>query len=315
MALVSLADVQKAAGSIADIVVRTPLLPAASWAGGELWLKPENLQPTGAFKLRGAFHAVASLPPEQRSAGIVAHSSGNHAQAVAYSARHFGVPCVVVMPDVSVPSKIEATRALGAEVVLVPADERLPRCAWYVAERGMTLVPPFDNADIIAGQGTIGLEIVADLPDVDRVLVPVGGGGLASGVATAVTGLRPRAQVIGVEPELAGQVADGLAAGHLVNWPSERSGQTIADGVRTNPSELTFAHLRARLAGVVTVAEGEILAAVRRLAGSARLVVEPSGALPVAAYLKHPYPGRTVAVLSGGNIDPALLSQVLGAGR
>src|SRR4051812_34415261 len=223
MALVSLTDVQKAAEAIKDVAVRTPLLPAASWAGGELWLKPETLQPTGAFKLRGAFHAIASLPPGQRSAGIVAHSSGNHAQAVAYAARHFGVPCVVVMPDVSVPLKIAATRALGAEVVLVPADERLSRCEWYVTERGMAMVPPFDHPDIIAGQGTIGLEIVADLPDVDRVLVPVGGGGLASGVATAVTELLPRAEVIGVEPVLAGQAAEGLAAGRLVDWASERS--------------------------------------------------------------------------------------------
>jgi len=312
MELISLADVRAAATSIAGVAVRTPLL-AAPWAG-ELWLKPESLQPIGAFKIRGAYHAIASLPPERRAAGIVTHSSGNHGQAVAYSARAFGVPSVVVMPDVAEPSKVAATRALGAEVLLVPPAERASRMAELIESRGMNPVPPFDHRDVIAGQGTVGLEIVEDLSTVDVVLVPVGGGGLASGVATAVKALRPGAAVIGVEPETAADARDSLRAGELVVWPVERTYATSADGLRTSLSELTLAHLRAHLDDIVTVSEEEISATVGVLARQARLVVEPSGAVAPAAYLhrgKELPAGRTVAVLSGGNIDPAALARIL----
>jgi threonine dehydratase len=312
MDLISLADVRAAAKNIEGVAVRTPLLP---WLGHDgLWLKPESLQPVGAFKMRGAYHAVACLPAEQRAAGVVTHSSGNHGQALAYAARAFGVPAVVVMPDVAPPVKIAATRALGAEIVLVPPAERLSRMRQLVAERGLSPIPPFDHRDVIAGQGTVGLEIVEDLPGVEVVLVPVGGGGLASGVATAVKALRPSATVIGVEPADAADAQESLATGALVEWPIERTYQTIADALRVQLSELTFAHLRARLDGIVTVTDDEIRSTVGRLARTARLVVEPGGAVAAAAFLhrRDELPsGATVAVLSGGNISPELLTAAL----
>jgi threonine dehydratase len=288
------------------------LLP---WLDGDgLLLKPESLQPTGAFKVRGAQHAVACLTAERRAAGVVTHSSGNHGQALAYAARPFGAPCVVVMPDVAPPVKIAATRALGAEVVLVPPAERVACMERLVAERGLSPIPPYDHRDVIAGQGTVGLEIVEDLSEVDVVLVPVGGGGLASGVATAVKALRPAAMVVGVEPEYAADARDSLAVGSLVTWPVEQAYRTIADALRVPLSELTMAHLSARLDGIVTVSDDEIGATVRRLAGTARLVVEPGGAAATAAhfYRRAELPtGRTVAVVSGGNIDPQLLRELL----
>jgi threonine dehydratase len=312
MDLVTLTDVRAAAENVKGRVVRTPLL-AAPWAN-QLWLKPESLQPIGAFKLRGAYHAVASLPADVRANGVVAHSSGNHAQALAYAARDFGIPCVIVMPDAALPAKIAATRLLGAEVVLVGATERLTEAASIAADRGMSLIPPFDHPHVIAGQGTVGLEIVEDLPDVACVLVPVGGGGLASGVAAAVKALRPSVAVIGVEPELAGDAAEGFAAGELRQWPLELTYRTIADGLRTNLSERTFAHLRAHVDNVVTVSEKQIEEAMRAIAVGSRLVAEPSGAVSVAGYLAHGEalpPGPAVAVISGGNVDPAALAKVL----
>ncbi|OLE29377.1 MAG: threonine dehydratase [Actinobacteria bacterium 13_1_20CM_3_71_11] len=310
MALVSIDEVRAAADSIRGHAVRTPLLPF----GDELWLKPENLQPVGAFKIRGATHALTRLPDETRRAGVITHSSGNHGQALAYAGRLLGTPVVVVMPDNAPPVKIEATRRFGAEVVLVPAADRERRTHALAAERGLRIVPPYDHPDIIAGQGTVGLEIVADLPDVATVLVPVGGGGLASGVATAVTALAPGAAVIGVEPALAADAADSLAAGELRTWTTDERYRTVADGLRTPLSELTFAHLRARLDRIVTVTEEQILDTVPLLARAARIVAEPSGAVAVAAYLhrRHELPaGRTVAVVTGGNIDPALLARLL----
>ncbi|GHJ50736.1 serine/threonine dehydratase [Nonomuraea sp. TT08I-71] len=313
MELVSIADVQAAADDIAGAVVRTPLLPTL-W-DDELWLKPENLQPVGSFKLRGATHAVARLDPAARSRGVVTHSSGNHGQALAYAARAFGVPCTVVVPEGAPQVKVARMRALGADVRLVPPARRLAAAEQVVVDTGAVLVPPFDHPWIIAGQGTIGLEIVADLPDVDVVLVPVGGGGLSSGVATAVKALRPSAAVVGVEPLLAADARDSLAAGEVVVWDVERTYRTCADGLRTNLSELTFAHLRGRLDGIVTVTEDEIVAALGRLLGEARLVAEPSGAVALAARLFHRDelpPGRTVAVVTGGNADPHVLAAALG---
>ncbi|MFE9651853.1 threonine/serine dehydratase [Micromonospora sp. NPDC006431] len=312
MELISIEDVQAAADDIAGTVVRTPLLPA-SW-DDELWLKPESLQPVGSFKLRGATHAVARLDPAARSRGVVTHSSGNHGQALAYAARAFGVRCSVVVPEGAPQVKVDQIRVLGAEVRFVPRARRLPEAERIAADTGATLVPPFDDRRIIAGQGTIGLEIVADLPDVDVVLVPVGGGGLSSGVATAVKALRPSATVVGVEPLLAADAQESLAAGELVVWDVERTYRTSADGLRTNLSELTLAHLRERLDGIITVTEEEIAATMGRLAREARLVVEPSGAVAVAARLFHADAlpsGRTAAVLTGGNVDPAVLASVL----
>jgi len=264
--VISLDDVRAAAGSVAGRVVRTPLLPMP---GGDLWLKPENLQPVGAFKVRGATHALAMLAPEVRARGVITHSSGNHGQALAYAGRALGVPVTVVMPDVAPPVKVGATRALGAEVILVPPADRESRTLALVEERGLTLVPPYDHPDIIAGQGTVGLEILEDLADVDLVLVPVGGGGLSSGVSTAVKALAPGTAVWGVEPALAADAADSLAAGELRPWTTEERYRTVADGLRTSLSELTFAHLRARLDGIVTVTEEEILATVPLLARTA----------------------------------------------
>lgn len=307
MELVELADIQAAARTIAAVAVRTPLLPSP-WSA-QLWLKPENLQPTGAFKVRGATHAVARLPASQRAAGVITESSGNHGLAVAYAARRHRIDCVVVMPEQAAPHKVAAIRALGAEVVRVPAADRTAATATFAARRGLALVPPFDHRDVIAGQGTVGLEIVDDLP-VDLVLVPVGGGGLASGVATAVKARRPEAAVIGVEPELAADARESLAAGRLRRWPVEQTYRTVADGLRTQLSALTLAHLRARLDGIVTVTEDEILGTARGMLREARLVVEPSGAVAAAAYLhrRAELPaGRTVAVISGGQLAPELL--------
>ncbi|WP_406038951.1 threonine/serine dehydratase [Micromonospora sp. NBC_00898] len=312
MELITIDDVRAAAHDIAGTVVRTPLLPSP-W-DDELWLKPESLQPVGSFKLRGATHAVARLDPAVRARGVVTHSSGNHGQALAYAARAAGVPCTVVVPEGAPPVKVDRIRALGAEVRLVPPARRLPEAERIAADTGATLVPPFDDRRIIAGQGTIGLEIVADLPEVDVVLVPVGGGGLSSGVATAVKALRPSAAVIGVEPLLAADARDSLAAGEVVVWDVERTYRTSADGLRTNLSALTLAHLRDRLDGIVAVTEEEIGAAMGRLVREARLVVEPSAAVAVAARLFHrdELPsGRTVAVVTGGNVDPARLASVL----
>ncbi|MEH1099142.1 threonine ammonia-lyase [Micromonospora sp. CPCC 205561] len=312
MELVSIDDVRGAAADIAGTVSRTPLL-RTGW-DPELWLKPESLQPVGSFKLRGATHAVARLTPAERARGVVTHSSGNHGLALAYAASAAGVPCRIVVPEGAPAVKVDRIRALGVEVLLVPPPRRGPEAARIAATTGAVLVPPFDDRRIIAGQGTVGLEIVEDLPDVDVVLVPVGGGGLSSGVATAVAALRPATAVIGVEPELAADAQESLAAGSVVVWGEERTYRTMADGLRLPPSELTLAHLRARLDRVVTVTEEEIGAAMGRLVRDARLVVEPSGAVAVAARLFHAAelpPGRTVAVVTGGNVDPAVLAGVL----
>jgi threonine dehydratase len=320
--LVTLADVQTAADHIAGVAVRTPLIASPSWPG--FWLKPENLQPVGAFKVRGAVHAVACLPDGARANGVITHSSGNHGQALAYAARRAGMPCVVVMPDVSPTVKVEAVRRMGAEVELVPFAQRWARTDAIATSRGMTIIPPFDHADVIAGQGTVGLEIMADAPDVAAILVPVGGGGLASGVATVAKALSPRTRVIGVEPELAADAVDSLAAGRVVVWPLDQTVRTVADGLRTNLSELTLAHLTAHLDGIVTVTEAEILSTVGSLARTARLVAEPSGAVAPAAWLHHAdqvrerfglKDGPVVAVVSGGNLDPAVLAAAILADR
>ncbi|CCH27780.1 threonine/serine dehydratase [Actinosynnema sp. NPDC047251] len=311
MALVTISDIRAAAALIAPVVVRTPLLRFDD----RLSLKPENLQPVGAFKIRGAYHALARLPEQQRARGVVAYSSGNHAQAVAFAAREFGVPATIVVPENAPEVKIAATRAWGAEVVLVPMAQRESRAHELAEERGTTLIPPFDHPDVIAGQGTVGLEVVEDAPAVDVVLVPVSGGGLISGVAAAVKALRPAARVVGVEPAFAADAAESLRAGELVRWPAADRERTSADGLRAEPSDLTFAHIQTFVDDIVTVTEEQIADAVRRLAGRARLVVEPSGAVAVAAYLADAerWPQRTVAVVSGGNIDPAAYLRLLSA--
>ena len=319
MKLVGVEQIRWAAADLAGVAVRTPLLPQL-WADADrsLWLKPESLQPIGSFKIRGAYNAIAAVPADVRARGVITHSSGNHGQAVAYAAGLFGILAVVVIPRVAPAIKVDAVRRLGAEVVLVDGGERLDATEKLAAERDLTVIPPFDHPDVIAGQGTVGLEILADLPTVDVVLVPVGGGGLASGVSAAVKAIRPETAVYGVEPDLAPDARDSLTAGRIVPYTDEQRYATIADGMRTLLSELTLAHLRAYLDGIVTVTEDEIRAAVGLLARDAHLVAEPSGATPVAAYRFHAAQlpaGRTVAVVSGGNIDPALLAELVSRPR
>ena len=313
MQLVTIDDIRAAAERIRGMVVRTPLL-RAPWGDPDrpLWLKPENLQAIGAFKVRGAFNAIARLDDTTRARGVVAYSSGNHAQAVAYAAAAFGVPAHIVMPAETPQIKVTATRSHGAEVVLCGAGQREMVADDLVVRTGGVLIPPFDHPDVIAGQGTIGLEVVEDLPDVVNVIVPVSGGGLASGIGTAVKALVPSAKVFGVEPELAADTAEGLAAGHRVDWSIDDRNRTIADGLRSQPSDLTFAHLQRVLDGLFTVSENEIREAVRELALRAHLVAEPSGATALAAYRSaQTPPGPTVLVVSGGNVEPALLAEIL----
>jgi len=311
--MVTLGDIEEAAARIRAFVVRTPLVPAL-WADEDrpLWIKPESLQPIGAFKVRGAFNAIGNLDESVRTRGVVAYSSGNHAQAVAYAAAIFGIPAHIVMPEETPRIKVEATRGHGAEVVLCGAGERERVAARVVQESGAVLVPPFDHPDIIAGQGTIGLEIAEDLPVVDNVVIPVSGGGLASGIGTAIKALCPQARVFGVEPELAADTAEGLRLGRRVDWSIQDRNRTIADGLRSQPSALTFAHLQKVLDEVVTVSEDEIRSAVRELADRAHLISEPSGAVALAAYRRGAIPpGRTVMILSGGNIEPVMRDEIL----
>ncbi|WP_319452302.1 MULTISPECIES: threonine/serine dehydratase [unclassified Mycobacterium] len=313
MELVTVDDIRAAAQRINGSVVRTPLVPAP-WADPQrqVWIKPESLQAIGAFKVRGAFNAIGRLDEDTRARGVVAYSSGNHAQAVAYAAAKFGVPAWIVMPEETPGIKVAATRAHGAEVVLCAAGQRERVADEVVARTGGVLVPPFDHPDVIAGQGTIGLEIADELPDVANVLVPVSGGGLASGIGTAIKALCPRARVYGVEPELAADTVESLRVGHRVDWPIADRNRTIADGLRSQPSELTFAHLQRVLDELITVSENQIRDAVRELALKARLVAEPSGAVTLAAYRNAALPpGPTVLILSGGNIEPALLREIL----
>ena len=311
--LVGLDRIRAAAVLLRGVAARTPLVPFGDPARGQL-LKAESLQPIGAFKLRGAYTAIASLGPDELRRGVITYSSGNHAQGVARAARLLGCPAVVVMPD-NAPA-IKRTRVLadGAEVVTVgPASaERQAIAERLAAERGLAIIPPYDDRRIVAGQGTAGLEIAEDMPDVAAVLVPVGGGGLAAGVAAAITALAPGARLIGVEPELAADARESLAQDRIVRWDADRVSRTIADGTRTQSiGRLNFAHLRVQLDLIVTVTEAEIAAAVRLGAEEARLVVEPSGALPIAAMRFHAaeaglmgLAGPIVGVVSGGNVDP-----------
>jgi len=312
MQLVTIDDIRAAADRIRGSVVRTPLL-SAPWGdpARPLWIKPESLQAIGAFKVRGAFNAIGRLDDASRARGVVAYSSGNHAQAVAYAAAAFGITATIVMPEETPGVKVAATRSHGAEVVLCAAGQREKVADEVVARTGGVLVPPFDHPDVIAGQGTIGLEIAEDLPDVATVLIPLSGGGLASGIGTAIKALCPGARVIGVEPELAADTAQGLAAGHRVDWSIEDRNRTIADGLRSQPSELTFAHLQQVLDDVITVSENDIRDAVREIGLRAHLVSEPSGAVALAGYrTAWTPPGPTVTILSGGNVEPDLLAQI-----
>lgn len=316
--LVTLAEIEQAAARLQGVALRTPLV---SFPVSEppLLIKAESLQPIGAFKLRGAYNAIARLPQEARGRGVVTHSSGNHAQAVAFTARALNIPVVLVLPHTTPGVKVDACRRLGAEIVYVdPSMEARVGTAERLAEaHGFTLVPPFDDPWIIAGQGTVGLEIMQDKPNTEVVLVPVGGGGLLSGIATAVKGIRPEAKVIGVEPALAADARASLRAGRRIAWAAEETSRTIADALRVQEvGVLPFAHIKEYVDDIVVVSEDEIRQAMRRLAREARLIAEPGGAVATAAYLfrrdELPQAASYVAVLSGGNVDPAMLLEVLG---
>ncbi|HEX2221646.1 MAG TPA: threonine/serine dehydratase [Candidatus Limnocylindria bacterium] len=312
--LVTLDEIREAARRIARVALRTPLL---AW-DDSTWLKPESLQPIGAFKIRGAYNKIAGLTDDERARGVITYSSGNHAQAVARAARLLGCRALIVMPDDAPRVKVEGVRRDGAEIVFTPpGSEERHRVAMELAERhGYVMVEPYDDPAIVAGQGTCGLEIVEELREVTTVLVPVSGGGLSAGIATAVKELRPEARVWGVEPELAADARESLESGELVRWPAERTNRTMADGLRTQSlGRLPFLQLRRYLDGIVTVSEAEIADAVRQLAARARLVVEPSGAATAAAHFAGRVPPREgerrVLVVSGGNVDPDRFARIL----
>ena len=315
--LVSLAEITEAARLLASVAVRTPLVPVPGLSR-PLLVKPESLQPTGSFKLRGAYTAISAAGQAAREHGVVAHSSGNHGHAVAYAAALLGVHAVVVVPDTAPKIKIEAIEHYGAELVTVaPAlPARVAAAEELVARHGYVLIPPFDDRRVIAGQGTIGLEIAADCPQADLVVVPVSGGGLIAGIAAAIRACSPQTAVVGVEPELAADARDSFRRGEPVAWPAAAVQRTIADALRVERvGALPFAHIRELVADMITVTENEMLAAVRLLARHARLVAEPGGAAAVAACLfrsrELPRASAPVAVLSGGNIDPQLLASIL----
>jgi len=267
--------------------------------------------------LRGAYNKVASLSAQERRRGVISYSSGNHGQGVAYAARALGAKAIVVMPDNAPKNKIDATAALGAEIVFVGpgSEERRLRAEQLAAEHGYAIVPPYNDEKIIAGQGTVGLEILEDLPNVETVLVPVGGGGLISGVSAAIKLSNPKINVIGVEPELASDAQASLRAGRIVASPAEQVSLTMADGLRTQSiGAHNFEHIRAYVDDIVTVTEDEIREAVRVLSANEKSLPEPSGAVAPAAFLFHsgelPTTNINVAVISGGNIDPNLLRAI-----
>ena len=297
--LVSIDDIRAAAARIRDVARRTPILEA-----GGIALKCENLQPMGAFKIRGACNMIAQLAPEARAAGVITYSSGNHGQAVALVAQQFGIRAVVVMPNTAPALKVERVKRYGAEVIQVGPTSlaRKARAEAEAAARGLTIVPPFDHPWIVAGAGTVGLELLEQYPQVTTVFVPVGGGGLASGVAAAIKQTRDDIRIVGVEPEGAPKMSRSMAEGHPVTLEMTSS---IADGLLpVRPGDLTFAHVQAFVDEVVTVDDHAIAAAVRWLFEEARIVAEPSGAVTVAAARAAGLApaGRPLAVISGGNV-------------
>ena len=311
---VTLKDVRQAATRIAGVAVRTPLLRLPLEA--EVYAKPESLQRTGSFKFRGAYNALASLSPEVRARGVVADSSGNHAQGVAAAAHLFGVPACIVIPENAPEIKVERTRAWGAEIVRCPnsSNQRLKIALEIRNSRNLSYIPPFDFEPIIAGTGTIGLEIVEDLTDVDNVLVCVGGGGLLAGIAVAIKTLKPKTRVIGIEPELAADATESFKSGHIVEWDSSLTTRTICDGVRTQSIGIrNFAIISSLVDDIVTVTEDAVRAATRWYALEAKLAVEPTGALTLAAIQSGAVKleGKTVCIVSGGNFDPKLYSSII----
>ena len=306
--LITLYDLTAAAARIAPVAVRTPLLPVdavSEQTGVPVWIKPEMLQRGGAFKFRGAYNFLAQLTPAERARGVIAPSSGNHAQAVALAAQLFGCKAVVVMPTTVTPAKRSGAERLGARVELAgtTTQDRYERALELVEAEGFAMVPPYDHEWIIAGQGTSGLEIADDMADVATVLVPVGGGGLSAGVATAIKLRVPGARVIGVEPANAPKLSKARQAGKPVRIPSTHG---LADGLlAVEVGGLTFAHHQAYVDDVVQVEDAALRSAMRLLLDRMKLIAEPSGAITLAALMEGIVKpaGKTVAVLSGGNIE------------
>ncbi len=315
---VTLDDVRDAAARIEGVAHRTPVLRSRtlnSLVGAEVFVKCENLQRVGAFKFRGAYNAASRLTPEQLSRGIAAYSSGNHAQAVALAARELGTTAVIVMPEDTPRSKVEATRGYGAEVVTYDryTGDRVAIGEALAAERGLALIPPYEHPHVIAGQGTAALELLEETGDLDALVVPVGGGGLIAGSATAAKGLQPGIKVIGVEPEEGDDTKRSLEAGSRVSIPVPR---TIADGQAADiPGELTFSLNQKLVDDIVLVSDDEIRQAMRTAFERMKTVVEPSGATPLAALLAgriDPVPRRIGVIVSGGNIDTRRFAQLVG---
>ncbi|MEO6983652.1 MAG: threonine/serine dehydratase [Edaphobacter sp.] len=323
---VTLDEIRAAKERIAGVAVRTALyrvsqarLRMAKVAEPEfdLYIKAESEQPIGSFKLRGAYNMVAQLSPVALGRGVITYSSGNHAQGVAYAARALGAKAVIVMPENTPAMKKSATAALGAKIVEVgPASsERQAKAEELAEEFGYAVIPPYDDPAIIAGQATCGLEIVEQLPGVDLVISPVSGGGLLSGIATAVKVAAPRVQVWGAEPELAADAKESFYTKTLVEWPASKTTRTIGDGLRTQSmGVLNFEHVMRYVDGIVAVSEEEILAAMRVMLRATTLVAEPSGAVTLAAALFHagelPKVQKVVVVLSGGNLEPELRKEL-----
>jgi len=317
--MITLSDLRSAQLRINGITTRTRLVefPLCAEDPRRLLLKPENQQPIGAFKLRGAYNKIASLSPEERQLGVISYSSGNHAQGVAYAARALNVKSIIVMPNNAPAIKREATAKLGAAIVLVGpgSDERKAKAEELAAQHGYVIVPPYNDEKIIAGQGTVGLEILEDFPEVETVLSPVGGGGLISGVAAAIKLTNPKAKVIGVEPELAADAQASLRQGKIIQFPAEQVSRTLADGLRTQSiGPINFEHIRAYVDDIITITEQEIRQAMKYLCQNPQTVAEPSGAVATAGFIFHakelPQTKLNVAIISGGNIETEMLDQL-----
>ena len=311
--MVTLDEIVAARDRIRAIAKVTPLVDASTFAPRPLWLKCEGLQPGGAFKIRGAYNMVAQLTDDQRQRGVITYSSGNHGQAVAIAASALGAPAVVVMPTTAPAIKVQGAKKFGAEVIFAGTTSlhRRARAEEEAAARDLTMVPPFDHEWIIAGQGTLGLEILEQKPDVATILVPIGGGGLVSGVAAAVKQSRADVLVIGIEPSGADGMRRSVEAGEVLTLETSKS---IADGLMAvRPGDLNFAHVRRFVDRIDTVEDSEIAGAVRWLYERAHIVAEPSGAATVAAAIRptSSYAAPVVAIISGGNLAPEDLAKYI----
>lgn len=318
--VINLKDSLAARDRLYGSIHRTPLVRSATLStlcGNEVFLKCENLQKTGSFKIRGALNAVTLLTQEQKARGVVTGSSGNHGQALAFAAGLLGVRSVVVMPQDVSPAKKAACEAYGGETLLcgVTAEERLARAKELAETEGLTMVPPFDDLNIIAGQGTISLEVLEDLPEVDYILAPVGGGGLLSGIAMAMKESNPRTRVVGVEPAVSARLQNSWNKGQNAELAQHEWQPSVADGLRSRrPGTLPFEVTRRYVDDLVTVSEQEIVAALRLILERTKMVVEPSGAVSVAAVLAGRLTvesKKVTCVLSGGNVELGQLARLL----